>query len=71
MELDASTLDASTSYDQGFKHGKEIKLKEILPFQAREHSLFLEAQSNFYKSFLDTITEILPSFKLSHSKITK
>ena len=67
--MESSSSD--TSYSEGFEHGKETKLREILPFQAREHVLFLSGQCSFYHSFHETLTLIIPNLKLTEAKTNK
>ena len=65
------TSEDSSAYHEGFEQGKSAKLSELLPFQAREHALFISAQVSFYGSFLDTLTPLLPLFKVSDLKLSK
>ncbi len=58
-------------YQAGYTHGKQVKLNEILEFQAREHALFISGQLSFFNSFLSTLRTLLPLFKLSQHKLAK
>lgn len=41
--------------EAGFQHGKTLKLKELLHFQAKERTNFIQSQINFYTAFVNTV----------------